>query len=87
MLQKIKNQWKELVENEVKAFAQEKGSDINVDIQVLTPPKPEMGDVAFPMFAFSKALKCAPALIAAEIKNRLEKRDNLPSGELLVAGP
>lgn len=87
MLQKIKNQWKELVENEVKAFAQEKGSDIDVDIQVLTPPKPEMGDVAFPMFAFSKALKCAPALIAAEIKNRLEKRDNLPSGELLVAGP
>ena len=87
MLQKIKDQWKALVESEVKALALEKGADINVDIQVLTPPKPEMGDVAFPMFSFAKALKGAPAAIANEIKGRLEKRDDLPLGELLVAGP
>ena len=87
MLQKIKDQWKALVESEVKALALEKGADINVDIQVLTPPKPEMGDVAFPMFSFAKQLKSAPAQIANEIKNRLEKRNDLPSGELLIAGP
>lgn len=87
MLQKIKDQWKALVESEVKALALEKGADISVDIQVLTPPKPEMGDVAFPMFSFAKAFKSAPPVIANEIKARLEKRSDLPQGELLVAGP
>ena len=54
---------------------------------MLTPPKPEMGDVAFPMFSFAKAFKSAPPVIANEIKARLEKREDLPQGELLVAGP
>ena len=71
MLQKIKDQWKALVESEVKALALEQGADISVDIQVLTPPKPEMGDVAFPMFSFAKAFKSAPPVIANEINNPL----------------
>ena len=49
MLQRIKNQWKDLVACEVKALAAEKGFAIEPEIQVLTPPKPELGDVAFPM--------------------------------------
>ncbi len=87
MLQKIKNQWKELVACEVKALAAEKGFEIEPDIQVLTPPKPELGDVAFPMFAFAKAMRMAPPAIASEVKSRLEKRSDIPSGELLVSGP
>ena len=87
MLQRIKNQWKDLVACEVKALAAEKGFTIEPDIQVLTPPKPELGDVAFPMFAFAKAMRMAPPAIAAEVKSRLEKKSGGPSGELLVAGP
>ena len=87
MLQRIKNQWKDLVACEVKALAAEKGFAIEPDIQVLTPPKPELGDVAFPMFAFAKAMRMAPPAIAAEVKSRLEKKSGVPSGELLVAGP
>ena len=87
MLQRIKNQWKDLVACEVKALAAEKGFTIEPDIQVLTPPKPELGDVAFPMFAFAKAMRMAPPAIAAEVKSRLEKKSGVPSGELLVAGP
>ncbi|MGN0906417.1 MAG: arginine--tRNA ligase, partial [Bullifex sp.] len=87
MLQRIKNQWKDLVAAEVKALSAEKGLDIEPEIQVLTPPKPELGDVAFPMFAFAKAMRMAPPAIASEVKSRLEKRSDIPSGELLVAGP
>ena len=85
MLQRIKNQWKDLVACEVKALAAEKGFAIEPDIQVLTPPKPELGDVAFPMFAFAKAMRMAPPAIAAEVKSRLEKKSGVPTGELLVA--
>ena len=34
---------------------------------VVTPPKPEMGDLAVPMFQYAKARKVAPPVIAKEI--------------------
>ncbi len=87
MLQKIRNEWKDVVEKEVFALLEEKGVEEKTPLQAGTPPKPEMGDVAFPMFTYSKALRMGPPMIAKEIKERLEKRDNLPAGELLLAGP
>ncbi|MGL5086298.1 MAG: arginine--tRNA ligase [Clostridium sp.] len=46
------------------------------------PPRPEMGDFAFPCFQFAKALRKSPNMIAAELKEKLntegfEKIDNL----------
>lgn len=46
------------------------------------PPRPEMGDFAFPCFQFAKSLRKAPNMIAAELKDKLntegfEKIDNL----------
>ena len=46
------------------------------------PPRPEMGDFAFPCFQFAKVLRKAPNMIAAELKDKLnpegfEKIDNL----------
>lgn len=46
------------------------------------PPKPEMGDYAFPCFQLSKVLRKAPNAIAAELKDKInlegfEKVDNL----------
>ena len=38
---------------------------------VETPPDPEMGDIAFPMFPFAKALRKAPPVIAAEVARRV----------------
>ncbi len=87
MLQKIRSEWKDVVEKEVFALLEENGVEEKTPLQSGTPPKPEMGDVAFPMFAYSKALRMAPPMIAKEIKERLEKREDLPAGELLIAGP
>ena len=35
------------------------------------PPKPEMGDYAFPCFQLSKVMRKAPNMIAEELKNQL----------------
>ncbi|MCR5732008.1 MAG: arginine--tRNA ligase [Sphaerochaetaceae bacterium] len=87
MLEEIRNSWKEVVESELRAFAEEKGVSEVAPLQAGTPPKAELGDIAFPLFQYSKALRMAPAQIAAEIKARLEKKTLDVSGELLLAGP
>lgn len=35
------------------------------------PPRPEMGDYAFPCFQFAKTMKKAPNIIAEELKNKI----------------
>lgn len=87
MLEEIKNSWKEVVENELKAYAGEKGVTEIAPLQIGTPPKAELGDIAFPLFQYSKALRMAPAQIASDIKSRLENKELDVSGELLLAGP
>ena len=37
------------------------------------PPKPEMGDFAFPCFRLAKTLRKAPAMIAADIKAKIDE--------------
>jgi arginyl-tRNA synthetase len=37
------------------------------------PPRPEMGDFAFPCFQLSKALRKAPVMIAEELKSKINK--------------
>ncbi len=41
------------------------------DAQLTAPPKPEMGDFAFPCFALAKQLKKAPPAIAVELTAKL----------------
>ncbi|MFA7108779.1 MAG: arginine--tRNA ligase, partial [Sphaerochaetaceae bacterium] len=50
------------------------------------PPKKEMGDLAFAIFAYAKLLHKAPAVIASNLKVELEKKPNL-KGEIILAGP
>jgi len=37
------------------------------------PPRPEMGDYAFPCFQLSKTMRKAPHMIAEELKNKIDK--------------
>lgn len=48
------------------------------------PPKPEFGDVAFPMFAFSKKLRMPPMKIAADVAAKL---DSSIGAQVIPAGP
>ncbi len=89
MLQKIREQWKNLIEEQLLAWAKEGSSeDITLSpLAIQVPPKPELGDIAFPLFAYAKQLRMAPAKIAQTLKERIENLENRPAGELLVAGP
>lgn len=87
MLQNIRQEWNEAVSKELKTLLEEKGVAEFTPLQTLTPPKSEMGDIAFPLFAYSKSLKTSPSAIASELKARIEKNEKKPAGQLLVAGP
>ncbi len=89
MLQKVRQQWKEVVEQELAQYAAQvaPGTTEIAPLMVQTPPKPELGDIAFPMFAYAKLLKVAPPKIAADLKARIEAKPDRPAGELVLAGP
>lgn len=89
MLQEIKEQWKGIIENQLQACAKEiVNEDVTLaPLTIQVPPKPELGDIAFPLFAYAKQFRMAPAKIAQTIKERIEKLENRPSGELILAGP
>lgn len=54
------------------------------NIQTVTPPNPEMGDIGVPLFVFAKALRMAPPVIA---QKALEKITDKSAGEFLAVGP
>lgn len=89
MLDTVRQSWKDLVERELSAHALTiLGTEPALpELSVQTPPKPEMGDLAFPLFAYAKILKTAPPMLAAVLKERIEKIADRPLGEVLVAGP
>jgi arginyl-tRNA synthetase len=89
MLQEIREQWKDLIEEQLLAWSKEL-SDDEITLSPLTiqvPPKPELGDIAFPLFAYAKQFRMAPVKIAQTLKERIEQLENRPSGELILAGP
>lgn len=89
MLQKVREEWKAIIEKELLAYYKDiNNEDIEIaPLAIQVPPKPELGDVAFPLFAYAKQFRMAPNKIAQIIKERIEKLENRPSGEMLLAGP
>lgn len=61
--------YKKLVAERIKEFVDLEVSDIEKLIEI--PPKPEMGDYAFPCFTLAKVLRKAPHMIATEIKEKM----------------
>jgi arginyl-tRNA synthetase len=83
------DQWKELVWNAIEGLADEAGLDrgqIGPNMLIPeTPPKPELGDLAFPMFPFAKQFKRSPQSIAESVAARVADRS--PGGAVEVSGP
>ena len=67
----IKAAWKAIVARALAAYAAKKGiagPPPGADALVVErPPRPEMGDLGFPMFPFAKILRAAPAQIAKDL--------------------
>jgi arginyl-tRNA synthetase len=88
MLDDVRQEWKSLLETELGKMAKETVGDVQMpSLVVQTPPKPEMGDIAFPLFAFAKVFHMAPPILAGKLKERIEQQEGRPDGEMLVAGP
>ena len=54
-------------------------------IQLVAPPKQEMGDIAVPCFPFAKVMKKAPQQIAGDIASQLQADEIIEQAE--AAGP
>ena len=83
----IKKQWKERVYGALLELAAENGQDqaaISLEAIVAEfPPKPELGDIGFPMFGYAKLLRKSPAAIAVDMERRLGQNS---AGALVGAG-
>lgn len=90
-----KEVFKSIVVKAIEQYKSEKApeAEINVDsVRVEIPPKPEMGDLGIPMFAFAKAFHSSPMAIANDVavlmKGYAESDSAVASlGEFLAAGP
>jgi len=67
------DQWKSIIANRLNELAFKKGlkdaSFSSQDIIAEKPPRPEFGDIGFPMFSYAKQFRMPPARIATEIAN------------------
>ncbi len=87
-----KQLWKEYITECVKKIISEKDlSEItysNIPEAVAQiPPKPEMGDLAFPMFIYSKILKTSPDKISVLLYEFINSDRNKPDGSVEALGP
>lgn len=75
----MKNKIVDLLATHVEGISPEELSSL-----IEVPPKPELGDFAFPCFRLAKTMKKAPQMIASEIKERIGDVDFLQ--EIQVQG-
>ncbi|MDR0598785.1 MAG: arginine--tRNA ligase [Treponema sp.] len=76
----FKEPWKFRVAACLNALLEEAGLPGAVDAAQVTaelPPRPEMGDIGFPMFGYAKALRKGPPQIAAAVAQRLAGLEGL----------
>ena len=84
----MRDRWKTEIVQTLHAMALDKGlsnADVSEDMVALeTPPRPDLGDLAVPLFPFAKLFRAAPAAVAAEAASRLGGSD---IGSCEAAGP
>jgi arginyl-tRNA synthetase len=91
-MKKYQEPWRRLIAGALSELAAASGGPaVDADsIVVEIPPRPDMGDIAFPMFPFAKVLKKAPPLIAVEVAKRAAgaaQDKGMAAGTAAAAGP
>ena len=83
-----KAQWKSLVQARLQLMYENSGHEGKLnDVVLQVPPKPELGDLAFPLFAYAKAFSKAPNILAQELSADINALSDKPDGEAFAAGP
>lgn len=89
-MQDIKDAWRSRVAAALSSAAQASGLEPVGADQVIaeTPPKPELGDIGFPMFAYAKSLRKGPPMIAQAVAAWLSADAEASAiGEAKAEGP
>lgn len=72
-MREFQEKWRSLVAEALRPIYDQAGQAFSADsVTFEVPPKPEMGDQAFPMFAHTKILKTAPPLLAKQVAANLD---------------
>ncbi|MDR2185672.1 MAG: arginine--tRNA ligase, partial [Treponema sp.] len=89
----FKESWKIRIASGLNRLIREGGIEDRVDaaeVVAETPPRPELGDLGFPMFIFAKRLRRSPVRIARELAGALEADQGVPAaaaGSFAAEGP
>ncbi len=87
----VKDSWKTSIAQALNTLAQEAGIQADIqasDIIAEIPPKPDLGDLGFPMFSFAKLLRKGPPQIAASVAAKLSSNPETEKiGKPVVEGP
>lgn len=90
-MQDIKEAWRLAVATALKKVATDLGSAETIDPERViaeTPPKPELGDLGFPMFPFAKTLRKGPPVIAQAVAAALSADPKARTlGDAAAEGP
>lgn len=80
----LKEAWKARIAGALNQAARASGIECTVEADAVIaeiPPKPEMGDIGFPMFSFAKTLRKAPVQIAQAVAAALDADARTDAGE------
>jgi arginyl-tRNA synthetase len=87
-MKEIKAEWKSRLAAALKDMAAKRGGEITQDMVVLeTPPRPDLGDLAVPLFPFAKLFKAAPQKIGEELAAALQAASGGTQARCVPAGP
>jgi arginyl-tRNA synthetase len=88
---RYKEHWKSLIHRALQQVAGDRGMDGDQlpasSVVVEVPPKPELGDLAFPMFAFAKTFRAAPQQIAGAVSEVVSALPDAADATVDTAGP
>ncbi len=83
-----KEEWKNFVQNSLQKIYEDAGHEgVLQPLVMQVPPKPEMGDLAFPLFSYAKAFGKAPNIISQELCAFIENVEEKPAGQAFALGP
>ncbi len=87
-----KKAWKRIIADAMAAYAREKGIEAAMPaaehIVAERPPRPDLGDLGFPMFPYAKLFRTAPAQLAGALASKVQSPARAGRlGEASAEGP
>jgi arginyl-tRNA synthetase len=96
-MENAKIEWKTLISKALESLAKKRALSaettsaiVSVPLVAESPPKPEMGDIGFPMFPYAKLFHTAPNVLAKTLIDEIESAaegEKMPNGSVTADGP